>query len=341
MAFPNKFVLSGFVVLLVAAAALVIDRSQNQSDVAQEPPRQLPFSPTSTELGLAGNLWLDTSDKELVERVYDTEFSKVVPPVEWTGDQDECDAGSSSADLKAASIDRVNFYRAMAGVPATISEGPSFSAKAQSGALMMSTEGELTHQPSSSFACYTIEGSDAAANSNLYLGRTGPSAIDGYIEDPGDDNTDVGHRNTVLHPPTRRMGVADVEAVGDYDESNLLWVFDEKVFDLDYRTREPEGFVAWPPAGFVPQDIVHPRWSFSLATGDFSQADITMTQSGESVPLEIVSREGKEGRVPNPILVWEPQLDLDNDDVTFEIEVTDVRVDGDSQDFAYTTTVFA
>ncbi len=324
-------------VFAIAALTFVTTRSSDQAE--PETPEQLQFSSSETSIAEAGTLWIDTSNPEAVSGAFLAEFTKDVPAVEWQGDHTSCDGGTSSADLRTSTIARVNYYRAMAGVPAVVTENEEFSEKAHSGAIMMSVEGELTHEPPPSFACYTEVGFEAASNSNLYLGRTGPSAIDGYVEDPGEDNADVGHRNTLLHPPTTEMGVANIESRDGYDEANLVWVFDEQVFDKSTVSREQDGFVAWPPKGFVPQEVVYDRWSFSLPEADFTDATVTVTSNGEAIPLSSITKEGKPGRVPNPIIVWEPVLEDRSERVAYDIEIRNVSLGGQQQDYAYTVTV--
>jgi hypothetical protein len=230
----------------------------------------------------------------------------------------------------------VNYYRAMAGVVAAVIEDPGLTTRAQRAAMMMSAEGELSHSPSASFACFTREGQEAAANSNLYLGRNGPSAVDGYIEDPGETNTDVGHRVTILHPPTREMGIGDVGRSAAGLAANALWVFDERVFDEGATERQPlmrerDRFVAWPPRGYVPADLVHPRWSFTMGGVDLSGAQVAMYRpwaapGDREIPLEIVDRVGAPGHVPLPTIVWEPEIEPDPaTDTLYLVIVSGVR----------------
>jgi uncharacterized protein YkwD len=280
--------------------------------------------------------WIDTGSREAVARAYESAFTSPIPKLDWTGRHDSCEAGTSSSTFRTATITRVNYYRAMAGVSATVSEDPGLSVKAQQAAIMMSAEGKLSHTPTSDFGCYTETGGQAAANSNLYLGRNGPEAIDGYIEDPGDDNTDVGHRNTILHPPTRQMGVGDVDRSLHGYSANALWVFDQRVFDegLPGRQapmREPGRFMAWPPRGFVPKPLIHPRWSFTLAGADLSKAQVVMYDAANpdrrgEVPLTVVSRTGGAGHVPLPTVVWEPQIfPADDVDTDYLVVITGVE----------------
>ncbi len=287
--------------------------------------------------------WIDTSDRDTVVAAYNALFSRPVPGMDWTGGHDGCDPGDSSDRLRQETLLRVSYYRAMAGVPSQVTEDPEMSRQAQAAALMMSAQGELTHQPGNDFTCFSGPGVRAAANSNLYLGRTGPSAIDGYIEDPGDGNIDVGHRSTILHPPTRFMGVGHVAGTGDHHPSNVLWVFDDDVFADDYTMRENDRFVAWPPRGFVPAPVIYPRWSFAIDEADFDQARVSMSIDGEPVAVDVIARISKDGEIPSSVVVWEPDLPRAGEsDMTFEVTVAGVGLAGDPEnlvDFTYEVTV--
>ena len=284
--------------------------------------------------------WIDTSNRAAVAVAWAVERDRSTPEMDWSGSYDRCEAGGASRDLALATVGRVNFYRAMAGVPASVRLNDDYSEKAQHAALTMSATGRLSHAPDETFVCLDGTGREAAANSNLYLGRTGPSAIDGYIEDPGERNRDVGHRNTILHPPTTEMGVGHVAGREGSYPANALWVFDGNVFEANPSLREPDGFVAWPPRGYVPSDLVHPRWSFGLAGANFDQAAVSMTVEGRAVELDVVTRHSLTGYVPSPILVWEPRLDDADplvggpwpagrgDDIEVEVVVDGVVVDG-------------
>ncbi|MEL6982707.1 MAG: CAP domain-containing protein, partial [Actinomycetota bacterium] len=185
--------------------------------------------------------WIDTSNRDAVAVAWSLEQRRAAPSMAWTGSYDTCEAGDSARDLALATVARVNYYRAMAGVPASVRLNDQFSDKAQHAALTMSATGELSHAPDDSFTCLDPTAREGAANSNLYLGRIGPAAIDGYIEDPGERNRDVGHRNTILHPPTTEMGVGHVAGGEGRYAANALWVFDDDVFADNPPVREPEG----------------------------------------------------------------------------------------------------
>ncbi len=322
-----------------------------------------------SQAGIIMEPWIDTSNRDAVAVAFAGEYAGDAPEMDWTGNYETCRPGQASERLALATLRRVNFYRAMAGVPAGVELNADFSAKAQHAALAMSATGRLSHTPDQTFDCLTVVGQEAAANSNLYLGRTGPSAIDGYIEDPGDRNRDVGHRNTILHPPTSEIGVGHVAGSDTAYPANALWVFDAGVFDDTPPLREADGFVAWPPRGFVPPELVYPRWSFGLAGADFDNAEVTMTSGGRTIALDVVARLSLEGYVPSPIIVWEPVADPGSDDslvgngaideraaragevgddffrldpaydTEFDIVVSGVVVDGAEVGFSYTVTV--
>ncbi len=312
---------------------------------ALEDPAVVELDPAPAQLAFSeSNLWVDTSDREAVIALVESWDDTTPASLDWTGDHDQCEAGESSQLLREQTIDRVNFYRALAGVPALVAENSEFSDKAQFGALTMSAQGELSHEPTPDFECLDELGVEAAANSNLYLGRTGPEAIDGYIEDPGETNNVVGHRLTVLHPPTRQMGVGHSSASGDRFASNVLWVFDDNVF-ADWGTiRETEDFVAWPARGYITEELVYPRWSFSQDDSRFANATVEMTVNGQPIPLTVVARTSDTQQVPPPVIVWEPQIDfesLSGVDTDFEVTVSGVETANGVESFSYTVTVIS
>jgi uncharacterized protein YkwD len=291
--------------------------------------------PVGSNSANAASNWLNTQDRSAVVAAYESEFGSPSPSSGWNGDRSSCTPGTTSQEFRDAIFSRVNFFRSMAGVPAGITENPAWSAQAQEAALMMSASGRLSHSPDSSFACYTASGAQAAQSSDLYLGRTGPESITGYMEDPGSNNLRVGHRNWILHPTTNQMGTGDIPATGGWS-SNTLWVFDN-VFGAQPTLRESEGFVAWPPRGFVPGELVFPRWSVGIRNGDFSAATVSISQDGSPISSTVVHRDSAGNSAPFPILVWEPVgVNLHPTvDLTYRVTVDGARVGGNPASFSY------
>lgn len=263
----------------------------------------------------------------------------------WTGSTGTCLPGDTSVAYKQASLRRINWFRAMAGVPANVQLDTSFNQKAQQAALMMSAQGQLSHTPGAGWACHTSDGALAAQNANLALGRAGPEAIaNGYMQDSGSNNAAVGHRRWLLYPQTQTMGIGDAvpPSRSGFSAANALWVFDGRFGSPRPSVRDE--FVAWPPRGYVPYTTVYPRWSFSYPGANFSGATVRMTQDG--VPLA-TRQEAVSVGIGEPTVVWFPGAYTDGmawarpaADVTYSVTVDNVQVGGQSRSFNYTVVVF-
>jgi uncharacterized protein YkwD len=256
----------------------------------------------------------------------------------WTGDLDSCVPGQTSDEFMQAVQQRINYFRSMAGVPGTVQLDDIFSNKAQQAALMMSVNGQLSHNPPPSWECYTAEGAQAAGSSNLALGVYGPEAITLFMYDPGSGNYFVGHRRWILYPQTQSMGTGDIPVEGNNWSANPLWVFDQNMWEPRPQTREE--YVAWPPAGFVPYQVVFPRWSFAYDEADFSAATVAMSSDGQ--PITVLVKSTVNGYGENT-LVWEPQVNFGVPpaaDTTYEVTISDVKIDNVSHEFSYQVILF-
>lgn len=264
------------------------------------------------------------------ENVYLPAFSV---PIDWTGNVQGCDAGTSSQAYIDASFNLINYYRAMVALAPVVNDA-SKNPASQEAALMMSVNNDLSHSPPASWECHTAAGATAASKSNIALGASGPRAIALYIRDPGTYNKDIGHRRWILNPPRASFGIG---SVGDGTRhANALWVF------AGTTTRPSTDIIAWPPRGFVPFQLVYPRWSFSLnnaPSADYSAAVVSMSEDGVPVSLDIVS-SSVVGYGDNT-LVWEPSglvFSYGQADREFEIVVSNVSNAG-ATTFSYRVTV--
>jgi uncharacterized protein YkwD len=279
-------------------------------------------------------LWIDPSDRQVSLDYFNQVYrASEGVAIEWTGNHASCDAGETAAAFREAVRLRINYFRAMAGVPNNIQLSDEYNRKAQQAALMMSVNGQLSHNPPPSWKCYSDEGKQAAGNSNLYLGIYGSTAITGFIRDSGSGNYAVGHRRWILYPQTEWMGTGDIPSTGSYWSSNALWVFDENMSGPRPQTREE--YVAWPPAGFVPYQVIFPRWSFAIDDANFSEATVEMSSGGQGIPLTlqpVVIGYGEN------TLVWEPNLSFGTpppSDTAFNVTVRGVKINGVLHEFAY------
>ncbi|HLJ49376.1 MAG TPA: BACON domain-containing carbohydrate-binding protein [Bryobacteraceae bacterium] len=228
-------------------------------------------------------------------------------PIGWTGSVTPANPGTTLQSYKDAVAVRVNWFRTMAGVPATITLNTTYNTKDQQAALMMSANNQLNHTPPSSWIDYTADGAEAAGNSNLcgYFGSwVDTGCVELYIQDGGSNNEVVGHRRWIIYPQTQQMGTGDVPQNGSssqYMGANALWVIDSNYGGTRPATRD--GFVAWPPPGYVPYTLVFPRWSFAYPNADFSAATVTMMRNGSSVPVSVKPPQNLYGE---NTLVWVP-----------------------------------
>ncbi|MEM9466685.1 MAG: S-layer homology domain-containing protein [Actinomycetota bacterium] len=294
----------------------------------------------------AADPWIDTSDRDAVLAAWQTEFGRAEPDMGFTGDVDTCTAGTTSQAYRNSVLQRVNWYRRMAGMD-TVSENATFSSHNQQAALMMSAEGSLSHSPGAGWECYTANGATAAGKSNLALGLAGVEAIDAYMQDFGAGNTKVGHRRTILYPQVQEMGSGDVPFGSSSWASNTLYVFDSHLWDARPDVREERDFVAWPPSGYVPAETVWGRWSFSLARADFSTAAVTVTGPDGPVSVQVLERIQSGGLIaPEAAIVFAVDGDTNsavfdtptNGDECYAVTISGVTMNGSPMDpFDYST----
>ncbi len=261
----------------------------------------------------------------------------------WTGNITSCSAGTVSTAFQNATLRRINWFRAMAGVPASVTLDPVFNQKAQQAALMMSANNSLSHSPPSTWLCYTAAGAEGASKSNLGLGHLGAEGVsDGAMREAGSSNYPVGHRRWVLYPQTTSMGVGDVPATGSNYSGTAVWVQDG-----NYGAARPavrDTFVAWPPKGYVPYTVVYPRWSFAYPGANFSAARVTMTENGNAIA---VTQETVANGYGENAIVWLPgSYTADTSwnkpaaDTVYTVTISNVTVNGKAQTFSYNVTVF-
>ncbi len=319
-----------------------------------EPPRQLELDRPSARLfydtyeipaDRTGGWAIDPSSRQWSRAFYNSVYlasSSIASG--WTGDIAACSEGDTSAEFRNSVLVRINYFRAMAGVPSDILFSAGYNDKAQQAALMMSNNGSLSHNPPTNWNCYTAEGAEAASRSNLSLGNYGWAAVDGQMRDNGANNTAAGHRRWILYPQTEEMGTGDVPSSSGYYSANALWVMDERYSNPRPETRE--GYVAWPPPGYVPYTVVSPRWSFSYPGADFSNSSVSMSSNGSPRPVEVhplASGYGEntivwaaDGLDPDQ---WNARWPQPDEDTAYTVEITNVTISGSPVDFSYEVTI--
>ena len=294
-----------------------------------------PFIRVSAPTATVAPTGIDTWIRPLVQQSADLELSRAEPPWEYTGNVDDCVAGSTSREFRESVIQRANWYRQMAGL-GPVEESPALSADAQQAALMMLAQYALSHTPDTGWKCYSPAGAASAGRSNLGLGNAGAAGIDAYMRDSGDNNRRVGHRRWILYPQTLEMGTGDARKPQRHFDStaNALDVIGGERLANRPSVREERGFVAWPPSGYVPAGVVWGRWSFSLPEADFSNASVAVADDSGAVAVEILDRDS---RVGEPAIVWAVAGDTDSrllpapadGDHCYTVTVSGARVGGE------------
>jgi uncharacterized protein YkwD len=292
--------------------------------------------------GQAATSPVDRTNRQAVIDYYDTVFlaARMVAPY-WTGNETGCVAGTTSAAYADATMNVVNYFRAMVGLPSAITHSASLDALAQQTALMMKANATADHHPPSSWKCYTSDGASAAASSNLAYNLPGPSAIIQYVRDGDAGNYFVGHRRGILYPLELEMGTGSTKgpnAQGTTTASNALHLG----VSTAARPSSPE-FVAWPSGGYVPFPVVYPRWSFSVNASrnvvDFANATVSMASNGSPVGLTRLAEVADYG---DDTIVWEPaglSFAWGMSDKPFVVTINNVLVNGVSKNYTYTVTV--
>lgn len=299
---------------------------------------------------LGADLAIDPDNRWLIRDFHNTVFSVgEAASMDWNGHYAWGDPGAPSPEWQEATRQRVSLYRTLAGVPMEVELDPYLSAAAQQAALMMSVRNQISHTPDTWWQWYTEDAGLAARRSNLARGSTGPQAVEGYMMDFGANNASVGHRRWLLLPQLEVIGNGDVPGSPSpsYSPVNVMWVIPESLGPRP-ATRDP--FIAWPPRGYIPADLVYARWSFSLPGADFTNAVVHMESGGQGIPLYIESRDADSGGIiGDPTLVWVPD-NLSTSgrvnwprpvwDQTVQVTVSRVDIDGSEHFFSYSVTIF-
>ncbi|MGA2863055.1 MAG: CAP domain-containing protein [Verrucomicrobiota bacterium] len=335
---------AGLAALLAAASACLAQPTLGQAPQAPKDVSGLPGGPS--EQTVTGEFSVNPNSREEVRAFYNAVYaSSEGLPMGSTADVSTCTPGTNALPFQEAVLRRINWFRALAGLPASVTFDAGESAQDQQAAVMMSANNMLNHFPPPTWSCYTAAAANAASNSNLALGSTGAEAITGYLWDYGSNNSEVGHRRWMLYPQTRVMASGDVPPQDTNAAASAVWVFDANLRGPRPATRQL--YVSWPPSGYVPYQVVFPQWSFALSNADLSLATVSMQSNGLSVAVTLQTNRVGYGE---NTLVWVPMgLDFTSQDTLFpfngadtvySITVSNIQAGAATLDCNYTVTLF-
>jgi len=286
--------------------------------------------------------------------------------------------GVNPAELVTHTERRVNFFRAMAGVPAsaqlnTVStvriDGTDLhtppvnttkAAAAQRAAYMIvrtfgtnlapvsNPNAALSHNPvAGSCVAWTTAAWNANHRGNLAQGFYGPGAIDSYISEnvigTSDWNNGVGHRRHLLNPGSTNFATGDTP--GSYTPATAEFRPPTNVLYViqkpDELTPGLTPFVAWPSAGFFPAPLNSRFWSLSRANANFSAATVSMTTDG-GLAIPVLKQPVVQGFGDNTI-VWQipesERVTSVSADTRFHVTVSGITGTGVPASYSYSVTL--
>jgi hypothetical protein len=214
----------------------------------------------------------------------------------WTGDYATNTPGTTSPLFRAAALRRLNLFRALVGSRSNTVIETSLNQYAQAAAVLMSINNAWSHYPTPEWKGWTKEAAYAAARSSLCFGSAGASAMNGYMDDYGDDNTRVGHRLAMLAPQREVFGFGDSARVDKYHAVNVLFLSGPISSMKRPETRDP--YLAWPHPGYNLLPIILSkrvtiealRWSFAYPDADMSAVTVEVRRNGKVLPTVVLTR---------------------------------------------------
>ena len=292
--------------------------------------------------------------------------------IKWSGNYSG-NAGTTSDAFLDDVERRLNYFRAMCGVPANVrvNTGSSVlimaddawkpagstlkSTAAQTAALMLSrnynsssgSNPAISHNPTSSITGWSTAAWNANAHGNFAFGVYGPGAVTEYMVEALTNgsatsswNSAVGHRRWNLFPRSTDFASGDQPGESAYrPPTNVLYSLPKSNELLPAATAP--AFVSYPAAGFFPAPINSPFWSVSRANADFSSATVKVTTvDGKSIPVSSLQRSTGFG---DPALVWRVGGGADTTsvfkDTTFHVKISGIAGTGLPSTYSYTVTL--
>jgi hypothetical protein len=181
-------------------------------------------------------------------------------------------------------------YRWFADLPAVVTEA-SRDTQAQACALMMDANNMLSHEPPTTWTCYSDVGAMGARTSNISSGP-GVGSVAGYMLDSGNETTH-GHRRIIL---SNRLGPIGLGSTGMGGASCMQ--------NIGGTGTASKAWVAWPPPGPFPMQAYGSGSRTLSATGwsvqtqrsiALTAASVTITSGGANMPVTMSQLTGSYG----------------------------------------------
>ena len=281
--------------------------------------------------------------KDSMLELYNSYYlSSEIKSMPWNGSLNGCKCGSLDSSIYSKATARINFFRQIYGL-GPVKMNAASNKKAQAAALLSKANEELTHNPTKTAKCYSKDADEGCQGSCLSFtdfNSYQPGFLTGFMQDYGDENYFIGHRRWMLYSKLVEVGY------GATDNAEALYT----VGGVSFDDLEVPDCVPYPWPGAVPENLIFPKWSFSIPDKykvDFSQAIVTMkTEGGQVINLEIL--EVLENYLDHT-LVWsakgmfdysdgEPYMTTELDDYIdkkIKVSIKNVMVDGKKKNYDY------
>src|SRR6266576_222758 len=137
---------------LAAASICSADVFLGDAPTAPKDVSGLPKGPSGK--GVTGGFTVNTDSREEVRSFYNAVYkSSDGVPMNTTANVATCAPGTNGALFKEAVLRRINWFRAMGGLPAAVTLNSGFNTNDQRAAVIMSANTNLSHTPPSTWFC--------------------------------------------------------------------------------------------------------------------------------------------------------------------------------------------
>lgn len=255
---------------------------------------------------------------------------------DWVGgNQNTCNEGSLPSNVKDKTTQRLNYFRTLVGVN-TIDHDALLNTKAQKGAHVSQIQFDLGvtltsafHVPNDDNGNWICLDEDAiqamGASSIAQVGSSWNAAgtVDLFVWDPGVNNSSAGHRDNLFR--------SDLNAVG-------IGATDQAVLIMTENNGNPTGMWTWPPALYVPKEILYSwqdfsrwsvrnekaflKWKNKEVNGSVTPAITVTNCEGENVPVQNIKL------ADNKLLTWEVASDAESivSECEYQVNIEDYYV---------------
>lgn len=266
-----------------------------------------------------------------------------------------CFEGVLKDSEKAEVLNYVNFIRSIHGLK-PVQYDLNGDKYAQKSSLIMAANSALSHQPPSSWSCYSNDGYYGAEKSNLHLNRStsntlNPKSIESIIGWMIDDKSGnapdrCGHRRAIINPFLTSIAFGRVDGKSNVDNyycSGMSLLYLDRV-NGGIQDR-PIEFVAYPYQNY-PIELVNKSWYLSFSpfydmnswnrnnNVDYSNTEVKVaTEDGQQLKVHsyIYDAEGW-GAIHNNFR-W--MVDGLQNEVRYNVNIKGIVVNGQSKEYSY------